>query len=213
MLDEERSSDLESLNCFMFEFMHTHDPHGPDGQTTRLMPRKDHLADLNRIWLARRYLAVPKSRQMQCTWWGVGVYTWDTIRHNGRFTLFKSIDKQHSGLAKLALLWRAKFIVEHLPKCVQPLVRIKVHKRDNILEFLSTDGEIRAMSMEGEAPAGYTGTGCLDDELARQKYGEAGFTAILPLLGITGRYTTLFTYMGLNFAFRLAHDKMGDELF
>jgi len=201
-----RTSELESLNAFMFQFCKTLDPLD-QAQPVKLMPDRAYLRDLNRIAIHERLIAVPKSRQIAATWWGTGFYSWDCIRHPERFTIFKSIDKQHSGLAnKLALLWRANFIIEQLPSCVRP--GVKPWKRDNILEFKDNGSHIQAMSMEGEASRAFTATGVLDDELAVQQYGESGFAAILPTLGEIGRYIALFTYMGLNFAYRLAHDKM-----
>ncbi|RLI85218.1 MAG: hypothetical protein DRP01_06655 [Archaeoglobales archaeon] len=195
----------ESLNIFMFEFAKTFDPLD-EKRPVKHFPDKEYLRDLNHAFITERLLVVPKSRQMLCTWWAVTCFVWDSIRHRGRFTLFKSIDREHSGVGRLGLLWRAEFILKQLPDCVRPRYKAPT-KRNLVLEFVENDAEIRAMSMEGEAPAGYTATGVLDDELARQQYGEAGFAAIMPLLGDTGRYVTLFTYMGLNFAYRLAHDK------
>jgi hypothetical protein len=200
---------LESLNCFMFKFTKTFDPLDPE-RPIKPLPEKPHLRDFNKAWFLRRYLAIPKSRQIHATWWAVDTYVWDSIRNHGRFTIFKSVDKQHSGMGanKLALLSRAIHIVDQLPKHIRP--RVKPWKRDNILEFLDTGSSIHAMSMEGDAGVSYTATGCLDDELTIQQYGEAGFTVVLPLLGTVGKYTTLFTYRGLNFGWRLAFDKMDD---
>jgi hypothetical protein len=204
MLSEE-TSEIDSLNCFMFKFAKTFDPLD---QTTpsRYFPEKAYLRDLNRIWTVERLLAVPKSRQIMGSWWGVTDYTWDAIRNPGRVTLFKSVDKRHSGLGKLCLLWRAQFLVEQLPICIRP--KLKIYKRDLIIEFVKNGSIIQAMSMEARDPRTFTATGVLDDETAIQQYAEAGYASVLPLLGTIGRYTAVSTYMGLNFFYRLVFDKM-----
>lgn len=200
--------EIASAEAFMFQFVKTFDPLD-ERQPIKLLPKKPHIRDWIRDWQRNRKTETVKSRQMQATWSGVGIYCWDTYRHQGRFTIFKSTDKAHSGLGtKLALLWRAKFIHDHLPSVIRP--RINPKRRDHILEFPDTNGIIVAMSMEGDASVSFTATGCLDDELALQQYGEAGFTVVQPLLGETGRYTALTTPRGENFAYRLAYDKLDD---
>ena len=199
----------ESLALFMFQFAKTFDPLD-ERSPTKLMPDKDYLRDLNRLWLSFRYLVVPKSRQMLCTWWAVACYCWDTYRHHGRFTLFKSTDRMHSGLGKLCLLWRARYIHQHLPDCIRARIKIREWRRDNILEYVTNEGHTQDIPMTGDFAKTFTGTGCLDDELAAQQYGESGFSAVMPLLGETGRYTGLSTYLGEEFFYRLVYDKLDE---
>ena len=191
----------------MRKFVYTFDPLD-ELNPIKLMPDKPHIRDLNRIFCRERLFALPKSRQMHATWWGVGAYCWDTYRHHGRFTLFKSIDKQHAGMGKLMLLWRAQFIHSQLPECIRP--NIIPRKKDYVLEYPDTSGHIQAMSMEEDASRSPTVTGCLDDELGIQMYGEGGFTSVLPALGTKGRYVALSTYKGLNFFKRLVYDEEED---
>jgi hypothetical protein len=202
MLDEQ-TPEFDSLNCFMFKFARTFNPLD-DFQDGSPIEAKSYLRDFNRCWLARRYLAIPKSRQIMGTWWGVIVYTWDAIKHPKRITLFKSIDKKHAGWGQLYLLWRAQYIVEHLPECIRP--RIKPHKKDFVLEFPENGSTIEAVSMEARDPRTLTATGVLDDETAIQQYAEAGWASLQPLLGVIGRYTAISTYLGLNWFYRTVHD-------
>lgn len=199
-----KTSEEESLDIFMFRFVKTFDPHD-EKCPIKYMPEKPHLRDFNKAFNRVRLLGIPKSRQIHATWWGVGAYCWDTYRHIGRHTLFKSIDKQHAGLGKLMLLWRAKFIHENLPECIRP--RINIKRKDYALEYPDTMGHIQAMSMEEDASRSPTVTGVLDDELALQMYGEGGYTSVQPALGTTGRYVALSTYKGLTFFKRLMYDE------
>ena len=217
----ETKSEEESAKIFMFKFMRTFDPH-QEGQVagkivgrslehlpSRAFPERDYIHDFIDAWLAELLLAISKSRQMLGTWTGVGLYCWDTYRHAGRVTIFKSIDKLHSGVGnELALLWRAQFIHDHLPKCVRPRMNIK--RRDNVLQYPDTGSAIIAATMEGSFPRTFTANGCLDDETAVQQYAEAGYSAIKPLLGPNGRYTAISTPMGENFWERLVNDKFDE---
>jgi hypothetical protein len=207
MLDK-ATSEVESAKIFMFKFAKTFDPLDEENPIKHF-PDKAYIHDFIETWCRERFLAISKSRQMLGTWICVGLYCWDTYRHMGRFTIFKSVDKAHSGLGtKLALLWRAKHIHDHLPSCIKPQINRKL--KDNILEYPDTNGHIQAMSMEGDASVSFTATGCMDDELSIQQYGEAGFTVIQPLLGETGRYTAIATPRGENFWYRLVEDRIDD---
>lgn len=203
----EETGELESLETFIFEFMRTKDPADPHPAGKRI-ERKPYIRDFLRVWLAERLLAVSKSRQMLVTWLCVGCYCWDTYRHIDRFTVFKSLDRLHAGLEEPNLLWRAQYIHDHLPRCVQP--RMKVKKRALMLQYPDTNGTIIGCSMEAADSRSWTPTGCLDDELAIQQHGEGGFTAVKAGLGTTGRYTAVSTPLGENFWERLVHDKLDE---
>ena len=195
--------EIASLKAFAFQFARTFDPHD-EQQAIKRIPEYDYIHRFLEVFIRKRLLAISKSRQMLGTWLCVSGYCWDTYRHDGRFTIFKSVDRKRAGLEKLSLLWRAKHIHDHLPQCVRP--RLVVKKKDQMLIYPDTNGAILAMSMEGDDSVSYTATGVLDDELAVQQYGEAGFTAVQPLLGETGKYTAISTPRGENFWWRLTHD-------
>jgi hypothetical protein len=207
MVDREATSEVESAKIFFFKFAKTFDPHD-EKHPIKHFPEKDYIHKFIETWVGTRLLAVSKSRQMLGTWLCVTAYAWDSYRHDGRFTIFKSVDRKRAGLEKLSLLWRAKHIHDNLPSCVRP--RITVKRKDQMLIYPDTNGAILAMSMEGDDSVSYTATGVLDDELAVQQYGEAGFTAVQPLLGETGRYTAISTPRGENFWWRLTHDHFDD---
>ena len=206
MLDPQ-TPELKSLEIFMFNFMRTHDPHDPH-QEGKLVEPKDYIRDFLRVWESERLLAVSKSRQMLVTWLCVGCYCWDTYRHSDRYTVFKSLDRDHAGLEEPNLLWRAKYIHDHLPQCIRP--RMGVKRRALILEYPDTSGIIKGTSMEAADSRSWTPTGCLDDELAIQQHGEGGFTAVKAGLGVTGRYTAVSTPLGENFWYRLVMDKLDE---
>ena len=214
-----KTSEKESLDTFMFRFVETYDPHHEtpleaaitraertEGMPGRAFGYKEYLDDLNTLYVNRRLIVIPKSRQLRITWWATAAFVWDSIRHSSRFTTLKSIDRKHSGLGKLNLLWRVQFIVEHLPKCVRP--RIVVRRKDMEIELPDSDSHFFASSQEGDVTRSYTPTGCLDDELAKQPYGEAGYHSIAPGLGGVGRYIALSTYTGPgDFFCRMVDDK------
>jgi hypothetical protein len=195
--------EIESAKIFFFKFARTFDPHD-EQNPLKLLPDKDYIHKFIETWVRERLLAISKSRQMLGTWLCVTAYCWDTYRHDGRFTVFKSVDRKRAGLEKLSLLWRARHIHDNLPGGVRP--RLEVKRKDQMLIYPDTNGAILAMSMEGDDSVSYTATGVLDDELGVQQYGEAGFTAVQPLLGETGRYTAISTPRGENFWWRLTHD-------
>lgn len=198
---------FESLNTFMFKFSKTVDPLDPVKPVKRF-PQKAYLRDLNWVAVNERLIAVPKSRQIMLSWWGADYGLWKIIRFKNQFELFKSQDKQHSGLGKLCLLWRAQKIAEQLPPHLFDARReMKVRKRDIVLEFPRTDGYIKAMSMEGTDVHGFTPTLVMDDELGLQQYGEAGLAGVLPSLGTVGQYIAFSTYYGCTFFKRLIDDE------
>ena len=196
--------EIESLKIFTFNFAKTFDPLD-EANPVKSFPDKAYVHILCERFVRERLLAVSKSRQMVGTWFCVDGYAWDSYRHDGRFTIFKSVDRKRAGLERLGLLWRAKHIHDHLPGSVRP--RIDVKRKDQMLIYPDTNAAIVGMSMEGDDSVSYTATGVLDDELGVQQYGEAGFMAIQPLLGETGRYTAISTPRGENFWERLVNDK------
>jgi hypothetical protein len=201
------ADEIESLTIFTLDFAKTLDPLD-EAHPIKHFPDKDYIRELIAAFVRERLLAISKSRQMVGTWFCVNGYVWDSYRHDGRFTIFKSVDRKRAGLERLGLLWRAKHIHDNLPKGVRP--RLTVKRKDQMLIYPDTNAAIVGMSMEGDDSVSYTATGVLDDELAIQQYGEAGYLAVQPLLGETGRYTAVSTPRGENFWWRLTHDKFDE---
>lgn len=94
---------------------HDPQPHAPGGCSAC------YLDTLTQEWLANRLTIVVKSRRMVITWLMIGLHVW--------LALFRPLTKiafcaRKQGLneseGSAELVWRAQFIVEHLPQTIKP---------------------------------------------------------------------------------------------
>jgi len=198
-----------SAKMFTFGFAKTFDPHDSSTPAKPFPEPFDRpgLVELIELWANSSLLLVEKSRQELISWLFCTLYTWETIRYRNKFTFFQARKLKDAGLGppKLALLWRAKFIINNLPGAIRP--SYKEHRRDHILELDSTGSSIMGISADFDGFRLYTGSGVLADELAYQPNAEGGFQAVHPTLGEGCRYTGISSPNGKNWFYRKAYDR------
>lgn len=176
--------------------------------------KKEYIKKLVELWIRERYLYVLKSRQMLLTWLFTALYDWDTIVHPGQITFFRSEKLHHAGdfKQKLTLIWRAKFIIDHLP--VDFLWHCwgkgknEVESRGVPSPFINfpNGSTIVAISQDPDDIRSKTATGILDDETAFQPRYEESLRATMPSLGVVGRYTGITSINHKNYAYRVWND-------
>jgi hypothetical protein len=190
----------------MFGFVFGKDPTDPAHSIKRFAPQAV-IADYIDEWTnpLNNIIFVAKSRRVSCTWVNCALFYWDSIRHESRFTFMQSRELGDAGLDRdYALLWRVKFIHEHLPEHLRPAIKLK--KRLQMLELPDTGASFMAISADFDGFRQYPGTGVYADELATQAHGGAGFLAAIPTLEGHGKYVASTTPNGREFFYRKVND-------
>jgi len=161
--------------CFIVECVQTLDQ--ITGQV-RPMPQKEYLQTIVREWAAYPLLAVKKSRRMLVTWLFVACYYWKARYTGGAkigFFARKQGEKETEGSNEL--VWRAKFIHDHLPALLAPR---EVTYATGRLVFPDTLSEILALAQGSDQARQYTFTGVLCDEMAFWEQAMETYIALRP---------------------------------
>jgi phage FluMu gp28-like protein len=195
---------------FLTHFVYTLDPHAPAGNAVRKFPPKNHLLWLTRRWEEENRLLVAKSRQLQVSWLFVALYTWDSMAHFGKYTIFQSKTEKDAGFTSvLSLASRAYWIWDHLPEEIKNRNPVNRGKKPPILFFERTQSTIHGISQNPKSSRQYTATGFLSDEMAFQQDPEQVIIAAMPALDISGKFTGVSSANGKEFFYRLLYDKVG----
>ena len=195
--------DYESLQIWNDHFAYSKDPKN-DKHPINAFPQWDYLPETDRIWLDNRFTLWAKSRRLFYSWRFIGNYVWDAIAHSARYTFFQSRELSDAGLdVEYALLWRAHFMWEQLPKCLN--VKCQMKKKHSLLYFPDTGSTIRAVSADFDAFRTFGATGILLDEVAMQQHPELAFVAARPAVEEFGRLTGVSTPNGENFFHTVSH--------
>jgi len=168
-------------------------------------PNWPYIQQADYLWLKYRFTLWAKGRRLFFTWRFVGDYVWDTVTHGARYTFLQSRELADAGMdIDYALLWRARFIIDQLPKCVRP--KYKQKKKHQTLEVYPPNGmakaTIRAVSADFDAFRSFPMSGALLDEVAMQQHPELAFLAARPAAEQFGRITGVSTPNGENYFHR-----------
>lgn len=148
----------------------------------------DYLKLFCKVWLKEPYVAVPKSRRMKITWTCVGLYTWDTMFHFGRFNAFVSKKEDDANF----LVDRAKFILEHFdPEWIPKEIVPKWVSTFAKIEFPEIKSKIQGFPQGADQLRQYTFSGIFGDEMAFWDEAEAMYSASFPTLDGGGRFTAV----------------------
>ena len=185
---------IPSLETWIFECSMTFDPQD-DVRPFKKFPRYDYLDTMIHQFLEEDRIAVPKSRQMMCSWFYTAAFLWYTVRKEGRFTCFISKKEDDAGFAHdESLLARAWFVLGHLPQELKPLATKSL--KPPIIKFPAQTSTILAMSQNAEGIRGLSPSGILWDEAAFQENIRQAYRAAIPTQSKGGKLVLLSTPNG-----------------
>ena len=164
-------------------------------------PNKLHLQVLTKYWTSERYLLVPKSRQMTCTWLFAGLYLWDSMFWPSRMTIFQCKIEQDAD----ANLKRLATMHERLPAWMREWQPFKYTYCSGL--FPRSRSEILAVPAGAKHYRQRTLTGAWVDEAAFTEEMSEVMAAAKPALGKTGRFTAISSATPSYFA-DLVFDKV-----
>lgn len=148
-------------------------------------PNDLHLQVLTKYWKNERYLLVPKSRQMTCTWLFAGLYLWDSLFWPSRMTIFQCKIEQDAD----ANLKRLATMHERLPVWMREWQPFKYTYCSGI--FTRSRSEIIAVPAGAKHYRQRTLTGAWVDEAAFTEEMDEVMAAAKPALGKHGRFTAI----------------------
>ena len=155
--------------------------------TVRRMPKKAHLEYLTRLWLQEPLLLVPKSRRMIVTWLFCALYYWlARYRPHAKIAFLARKEGRNESEGSAELVWRARFIHEHLP----PLLgSVPVEYHFCRLAFLDNGSEILGIPDGADQLRQMTLTGVLADELGFWDHAYETYVSLRPTIEGGGRFT------------------------
>ena len=200
---------------FVFGHCRTIDP--LDGSNP-IKPFPDHryLHELLDVFLQEDTIMVAKSRQMMATWLACAFADWTAMGHPGAMVFCVSRKEDDAGFGRdLAILWRCRFIYEHLPESMR--IPMKLTLQPPVLSFPSQYSSIMGLSQDTDAFRSYTATLVLCDEWAFQERARLAYSAMKPVLrgsgGKKGKLIGLSSPNGENNLFaELVHDQSAEAL-
>lgn len=148
-----------------------------------------HLQVLTAYWMKERFLLVPKSRQMTCTWLFSALYMWDAMFFPSRLTFFQN-KKEDDAEANLK---RTYTMHSRLPLWMQEWQPIRQTYCN--LSFPRSRSELRGVPAGAHHVRGFTATGVFEDEMAFTEDVDEVLAAIKPALGKTGKFTGVSSAM------------------
>jgi hypothetical protein len=185
-----QAQELELAHCksdpwrFLTHWVQTEDAQNKE-QPFQPFPNKLHLQVLTHYWYQERFLLVPKSRQMTCTWLFAGLYLWDSLFWPSRMTIFQCKIEQDAD----ANLKRLNTMHERLPKWMRDWQPLKYTYCSAL--FPRSRSEILAVPAGAKHYRQRTLTGAWVDEAAfTEDMGEV-MAAAKPALGKSGRFTAI----------------------
>lgn len=184
---------------FLTTFCYTKDEHDLINPV-KLIPPKQYLKFLVRVWQAVPLLLVAKSRKMMVSWIFCNLYLWDSISGYGRLNFFQSKKEDWADelVQRAHFTWR--FLPGHpyKPEAQYSYCRLKFPDRDSMIKGVP----------QGEDPiVSETGSNILSDEMALQILAEKAYVAAKPTIDGGGKYTGVSTARPGTFFKRLVYDE------
>lgn len=181
---------------FIFNYSYTLDPHDLKHPIKRI-PDYPYIRELIKIFLENKLIAVVKSRQLLVTWLFCALHVWLCAFHKGQYVFFISRKEADAGFdSPLSLCSRAHFILEHLPKNIQP--EFTKGLQPPILKFTKNFSTLHGVSQDSDALRQYTASSVLSDEMAFQEHASEAYAAIKPTIDGGGRLVCVSTPNGKN---------------
>ena len=158
------------------------------GTKRRFPAEKEYLYLLLDRWCRHRLLLIPKSRRMVVTWTFCAIHYWlARFGHPGSKIAFVSRKEGRSEAEGSAeLVWRCKFIHEHLPKNVMECPIEYTFAR---LQFPAVRSEIIGVGQGADQLRQHTLSAILADELAFWEHAQETYIASRPTIEGGGRFT------------------------
>ena len=181
-----------------------------DEPTGRILPfiapeerGESYLHALTDAWMEHALLAVPKSRRMRASWWGIAAHYWLARFRPGTKIAFVSRKEGRSESEGSAeLVWRAKFIHEHIPPGLLPPIDVE-YKFCRMA--LGNGSEIIGIGQGADQLRQLTLTAVLGDEVAFWEHAKEFYAASKPTIEGGGRLTLISSaYPG--FFEQICHD-------
>lgn len=148
-------------------------------------PNKEHLFTLTKFWMDRKYLLVPKSRQLTATWLFVGLYLHDSMFWPSRNTLFQCKIENDADLN----LQRARTIHQRLPRWMQEWQPMNYIFTEAV--FPRSRSKIRAIPAGEKHFRQNTLTGAFVDEAVTTEGLDEVLAGAKSALGRVGRFTAI----------------------
>lgn len=154
---------------------------------TRPFPAKEHLRYLTQLWHTESLLLVPKSRRMMVTWLFVALNYWlARYRPGSKIAFLARKEGKDESEGSAELVWRAKFIHEHVPKLVGEVEVVYHHCR---LYFPGHHSEILGIAQGSDQLRQMTLTSILADEFGYWEWAYETYVATRPTIEGGGRFT------------------------
>jgi hypothetical protein len=219
--DSKELQDIEWWLChddpyyFLTNWAYTLDAHDPE-TPIKTFPDILYLKVLTELWVNKRLLLIPKTRQMKMSWLFTTLYLWDAQFHHGRLIFFQSKKAEDAD----DLIKRAKFVYDRQPKFLKRYYQdgkfhdLFVNPQHNgkhtegKLRFPQINSEIRGIPEGGDVIRMHTASGILEDEMAFQPEAEDAFTAAKPTISSKGRFTGVSTAEDNTFFEEMVFDKI-----
>lgn len=184
------AQELELAQCkedpwrFLTHWVQTEDNQNTN-QPFQPFPNDLHLQVLTKYWQHERFLLVPKSRQMTCTWLFAGLYLWDSMFYPSRLTMLqcKIEEDADANLKRMVTMW------ERLPDWMkewQPM-----HYTYCAGEFPRSRSQVLARPAGAKHFRQRTLTGVMLDEAAFTEGMDEVLAGAKHALGKVGRFTAL----------------------
>ncbi len=192
----------ELLHCsrdpwyFLTHYVKTQDP----AEGILAYPAFPYLRDLIDRAITRRYLLVPKSRQMMVTWSMVSFFVWRALFKQPGIYLLLSRNERCAE----ELLDRARFIISQLPDFMRP--RLTTDNKSEI-EFGGLHSRLLSLPASPDGPRMYSPTAVFWDEMAFTPFDSQIWTALQPAIESGGSFIGVSSSGGaFNMFAKLAHD-------
>ncbi len=192
---------------FLTRFCHTHNPHAPAERRVALFPQEDYLYELCDVWKKERAILIFKSRQLLVSWWSVAMIVWESIRSDHQISWVQSKLLADAGSPRNlnSLLYRALFMIQHMPKFAKIKYDI-VWSPSPILQLLSTGSTITAASSDYDVIRSSCCNNVLVDEAAALPDLAANLAAIKPTLGHEGHLLLVSTPRDRDLFYNIIND-------
>lgn len=171
----------------------------------RPFPKYDYLKHLLETWRAQSMLIVAKSRRMFVSWAMIAAHYWlARTTPNAKIVFMARKEGRNEAEGSAELIWRAKFIHDHLP----PWVAARpIDYQFCRIRFPDTHSEIVGLGEGADQARQMTLTAVFGDEVAFWEDPLATYVALRPTIEGGGRLT-LVSSAGPGFFESLVHDRL-----
>ena len=172
---------------------------------TRMFPTFDYLRTLFAEWQQNPLFLCAKSRRMFVSWAMITAHYWlARTTPNAKIVFMARKEGRNEAEGSAELVWRAKFIHDHLPPWVQ---NRPIEYQFCRLRFPDTHSEIVGLGEGADQARQMTLTAIFGDEVAFWEDPLATYIALRPTIEGGGRLT-LVSSAGPGFFEALVHDRL-----